>query len=40
MNWRAFMHRNNPVSAALMSKMNYTKKERVAVRLVFLRQMG
>ncbi|MCQ2010337.1 transposase [Sporolactobacillus sp. STSJ-5] len=40
MNWRVFMHSNNPVSAALMSKMNYKKKERVAVRLAFLRQMA
>ncbi|SFG59851.1 transposase [Sporolactobacillus nakayamae] len=40
MNWRTFMHSNNPVSAALMSKMNYKNKERVAVRLSFLRQMA
>ncbi|GEB77724.1 hypothetical protein SIN01_20690 [Sporolactobacillus inulinus] len=40
MNWHAFMHSNNPASAALMSKMNYKKKERVAVRLAFLRQMA
>ncbi|MCO7175470.1 Rpn family recombination-promoting nuclease/putative transposase [Sporolactobacillus kofuensis] len=40
MSWRTFMHGNNPVSAALMSKMNYNKKERVAVRLSFLKQMA
>ncbi|MCO7125013.1 hypothetical protein NIE88_04395 [Sporolactobacillus shoreicorticis] len=38
MNWRKFMCSNNP-AAALMSRMNYSKKERVQVRLAFIRQM-
>ncbi|WKB35399.1 hypothetical protein QS257_17825 [Terrilactibacillus sp. S3-3] len=33
------MHMNNPAAAALMSKMHYTKQERVEVRKVFLRQL-
>jgi predicted transposase/invertase (TIGR01784 family) len=39
MNWRKFMHSNNPAAAALMSRMNYSKRERVQVRLAFIRQM-
>ncbi|MFT8311040.1 MAG: DUF4351 domain-containing protein [Sporolactobacillus sp.] len=39
MNWRTFIHSNNPAAAALMSRMNYSKKERVQVRLAFIRQM-
>ncbi|MCL1632299.1 hypothetical protein M3N64_10150 [Sporolactobacillus sp. CPB3-1] len=33
------MHSNNPAAAALMSKMNVPKQERVQVRLAFIRQM-
>ncbi|MFT8391412.1 MAG: DUF4351 domain-containing protein [Sporolactobacillus sp.] len=40
MNWRTFMHGNNPAACALMSKMKYEKSERVALRLAFLRQMA
>ncbi|BBN99739.1 transposase [Sporolactobacillus terrae] len=39
MSWRKFMNSNNPAAAALMSKMNYSKRERVQVRLAFIRQM-
>lgn len=39
LNWCHFMHLNNPAAAALMSKMHYTKKERVEVRKAFLRQL-
>ncbi|SFG14336.1 transposase [Sporolactobacillus nakayamae] len=39
MNWRKFMNSNNPAAAALMSRMNYSKRERVQVRLAFIRQM-
>ena len=39
MNWQKFMRSNNPAAAALMSRMNYSKKERVQVRLAFIRQM-
>src|SRR5699024_6461756 len=39
-NWRAFIRNNNPVAAALLSKMGYTKKERVQVKLEFLRMLS
>ncbi|TGA99795.1 Rpn family recombination-promoting nuclease/putative transposase [Sporolactobacillus shoreae] len=39
MDWKKFMNSKNPVSAALMSRMHYSKKERVQVRLAFLRQL-
>lgn len=34
-NWRTFMKKDNPVSAALLSKMGYTEDERVKVKLEF-----
>src|SRR5699024_159135 len=37
MSWREFISQNNPVSAALLSKMGYTEKERIKVKLEFLR---
>ena len=37
--WRTYIHRKNPVAAALLSKMNYTPQERVQVKLQFLRML-
>ncbi|AEH52458.1 hypothetical protein BCO26_0399 [Heyndrickxia coagulans 2-6] len=39
-NWRDYIRSNNPVAAALLSKMGYTKKERVQVKLEFLRMLA
>lgn len=39
MNWRSFIHTNNPVAAALISKMGYTEQERVQVKKEFLRML-
>lgn len=39
-NWRAFIDSNNPAAAALLSKMGYTEKERVQVKIEFLRMMA
>src|SRR5690554_3727846 len=36
-NWRKFIHQNNPVAAALLSKMGYTVDERVKVKLEFFK---
>ena len=38
-NWRDYICSNNPVAAALLSKMKYQKKERVQVKLEFLRML-
>lgn len=38
-NWRHYIHSNNPVAAALISKMRYSEKERVQVKKEFLRMM-
>ncbi|MHA6259344.1 Rpn family recombination-promoting nuclease/putative transposase [Sporosarcina sp. CAU 1771] len=38
-NWRDFLNSDNPVAAALLSKMGYKKKERVQVKIEFLRMM-
>lgn len=38
-NWRKYIKSNNPVAAALLSKMGYTEEERVQVRKEFLRMM-
>ncbi|WP_239984536.1 hypothetical protein [Lentibacillus sediminis] len=38
-NWREYIESDNPVAAALLSKMNYTDEERVQVRIEFLRMM-
>lgn len=35
--WRAYIRSDNPVAAALLSKMNYRPQERVQVKLQFLR---
>lgn len=37
LNWRTYIHTNNPVAAALLSKMGYTEKEKVQVKKEFLR---
>lgn len=39
-NWREYIKSNNPVAAALLSKMGYTEEERVQVRIEFLRMMS
>ncbi|MCJ7840148.1 transposase [Lederbergia sp. NSJ-179] len=38
-NWRKFVHSNNPVAAALISKMGYTDNERIQVKFEFLKMM-
>ena len=38
-NWQDYIQSNNPVAAALLSKMGYQKKERVQVKLEFLRML-
>jgi len=37
LSWREYIHRDNPVAAALLSKMGFSKKEKVLVKLEFLR---
>ena len=39
MNWRSYIDTNNPVAAALLSKMGYSDKEKVQVRKEFLRML-
>ncbi|MBP2242761.1 hypothetical protein J2Z40_003341 [Cytobacillus eiseniae] len=39
MNWRNYIHSNNPIAAALISKMGYTEKEKVQVKKEFLRML-
>jgi len=36
-NWHQFIKQENPVSAALLSKMDYNKKERIQVKLEFFK---
>lgn len=36
-NWRKFIKQDNPVAAALLSKMGYTVEERVKVKLEFIK---
>ncbi|WP_127583917.1 Rpn family recombination-promoting nuclease/putative transposase [Paenibacillus koleovorans] len=38
-NWREFIDSSNPIAAALLSKMGYTKSERRQVRTSFLRMI-
>ncbi|WP_059104297.1 Rpn family recombination-promoting nuclease/putative transposase [Shouchella shacheensis] len=38
-NWRDYLDSENPVAAALLSKMGYTKAERVQVKKEFLRML-
>jgi hypothetical protein len=39
MDWRDYIYSNNPIAAALISKMGYTDKERVQVKKEFLRML-
>jgi hypothetical protein len=39
MNWRSYIHTNNPAAAALLSKMGYSEKEKVQVKKEFLRML-
>ena len=39
MNWRSYIQTNNPVAAALLSKMGYSEKEKVQVKKEFLRML-
>src|SRR5699024_9927668 len=39
-NWRTFIQQDNPVAAALLSKMGYAENERVQVKLEFLRMLS
>src|SRR5690625_973317 len=39
MNWRDFIKRDNPVAAALLSKMGYSPEERVQIKIEFLRML-
>jgi hypothetical protein len=39
LNWRTFLNNPNPIAAALMSKMNFTKEERAKVKLECLRML-
>jgi predicted transposase/invertase (TIGR01784 family) len=39
MNWRSYIHTNNPVAAALLSKMGYSDIEKVQVKKGFLRML-
>lgn len=39
MNWRNYIHSNNPATTALISKMGYKEKEKVQVKKEFLRML-
>ncbi|QGQ94814.1 transposase [Paenibacillus psychroresistens] len=38
-NWRHYIKQDNPIAAALLSKMKYTKEEKVQVKKEFLRML-
>jgi flagellar biosynthesis/type III secretory pathway protein FliH len=38
-NWRDYIQSNNPVAAALLSKMGYQPEEKVQVKLEFMRML-
>ncbi|SHG96846.1 RpnC/YadD family protein [Ornithinibacillus halophilus] len=38
-NWRAFIESDNPAATALLSKMGYTDKEKVEVKMEFLKML-
>jgi predicted transposase YdaD len=40
LNWRNYIHSNNPVAAALLSKMGFKPEERVPVKLEFMRMLA
>ncbi|SDJ05147.1 Rpn family recombination-promoting nuclease/putative transposase [Natribacillus halophilus] len=39
LNWREYIRKDNPVAGALMSKMGYTKDEKIEVKKEFLRML-
>src|SRR5690625_3102279 len=39
MNWREFIRQDNPVAAALLSKMGYSQEERVQIKIEFLKMI-
>lgn len=39
-NWRKYIRKNNPVAAALLSKMNYKEEEKVGIKIEFARMMA
>lgn len=39
MNWRDYIQSDNPVAAALLAKMGYSKDEKVQVKMEFLRML-
>src|SRR5699024_2408716 len=39
LSWRKFTKQGNPVAAALLSKMGYSKNERAQVKVEFLRML-
>ncbi|MDD2443041.1 MAG: Rpn family recombination-promoting nuclease/putative transposase [Desulfotomaculaceae bacterium] len=39
LNWREYIHTDNPVAAALLSKMGFKPEERVKVKLEFMRML-
>ncbi len=40
LNWRKYIKQTNPIVAAFLSKMGYTKKERLQVKMEFLRMIA
>ncbi|WP_041432516.1 hypothetical protein [Syntrophothermus lipocalidus] len=40
LDWREYIHSDNPVAAALLSKMGFRPDERVRVKLEFLRMLA
>lgn len=38
-NWRDYIKSDNPVAAALLSKMGYTEEEKVEVKKEFLKML-
>ncbi|HHW39694.1 MAG TPA: transposase, partial [Syntrophomonadaceae bacterium] len=40
LDWREYIHSDNPVAAALLSKMGFRPEERVRVKLEFLRMLA
>src|SRR5690625_461358 len=40
LNWRSFIRKPNPVAAALLGKMGYTKSEKVRIKVEFFRMMN
>lgn len=39
LNWRDYIHKENPVIAAFLSKMNYSENEKINVNIEFLRML-